>query len=663
MYYLDNKCVYLVLDCKCELESTGQTYSTNNSFCEKVNYKNFDSIYWINSSVPNDFIEGAFSSFLNDTVKNTNLSNSEENCLFIYNPDLSDEFTNKMGQLISNRILNIYGVLLIISKSEVQGIIIAVTLSNRLSKLALLNLIKKCRTLCHKNMETCSWRQDLHCNDSISDLIIYTFIGFFYKIVYNHCKSALRIAIKEKDVLIAHNINHNIIKNLLTTNKSTRTVYISNCDIPSAEYEILCQNTESIYIYNGHVTEHFFKRVSIKSSVRQVFIHNLTDISPNATIFNDYLQRCSVLFVTNNAIIGNRATSEQLALALHLLPSIKVLKLHNCQRNYNTFSQIQTIIANNFTPLQLQELDISDNYFQLTDVITISKAFQSISTLTKLFIRKNNITEKAAGNIAALISCNIQLQELDISDNYLQSTGVIIILKALQGISTLTKLFISKNGISKNAANKIAALISCNTQLQELDIGENYLQSIGVITVSKALQGIFTLTKLFINKNGITKSAASNIAAVISCNNQLQELDISDNHLQSTGIVTVSKALEGISTLTKLLISKNNITEKAASNIAAVISYNTQLHELDISNNYLLSTGITIISKALQSISKLTKLFISKNNITEKAANNIAALFSCNTQLQQLDISNNYLKSTGFTTISKALQSISSLTK
>ena len=88
-----------------------------------------------------------------------------------------------------------------------------------------------------------------------------------------------------------------------------------------------------------------------------------------------------------------------------------------------------------------------------------------MSMLKRIFISKNNITENAAGNIAALLSCNTQLQELDISDNYLQSTGVIIISKALQGISTLTKLFISKNNIMENAASNIAAVISYDTQL------------------------------------------------------------------------------------------------------------------------------------------------------------------------------------------------------
>ena len=80
--------------------------------------------------------------------------------------------------------------------------------------------------------------------------------------------------------------------------------------------------------------------------------------------------------------------------------------------------------------------------------------------------------------------------------------------------------------------------------MQELDISDNDLQTTGAITISKALQKISTLTKLYISKNKITDKAADDIAAVISCNTQFQKLNISDNDLQTTSIVTISKALQ-----------------------------------------------------------------------------------------------------------------------
>ena len=818
-YMHDCKNVYLI-DCVCD----GHIFRTKKLLAETLEVQKFVNVFLINSLVPNYFIKGVCSSLLNDSVRNKNTSNSGENNLLVFDHTLSDTFANEITTTMSDRILNFNGIMLIISKSEVQGIIKTVALSNRLSKLTLLNLIRKCRTMCHTNMQTCSWRQDLHCSGNIGDLIIYTFTELLYKITCDHCKCNLRIALREKDVVIAHNVDYSVLKNLLTTNESTTAVYISNCDIPSAEYETLCHSVKNIYIYNGRVTEQFIQMLSIDSSAKEVFIHNLIDIDQNAVICNNDLQRCSILLITKSALMGCKPTNEQLSLVLRLKPSITVLKLHNYQGNYVTINQVVTILANKLSELdltncsigeielldilyqylkttkcfitvntlsislenlsmsvlpklvtlllmlkvkylifnginhdvyknfmknfcttkstslkkiflsvtyndkkafifcnlyckqvfiilkgavlyfisydlfsgkteklveldyifhnfinhtlhknvnlfciscnvQIQELNIDGYHLQSTSAIIILKALESVSTLTKVFISKNNLTEKEAGNIAALISCNTQLQEVDISENSLQSAGVITISKALQGISTLTKLLISKNNITEKAASNIAALISCNTQLQDLDLSDNHLQSTGIITISNALQGISTLTKLLISKNNITEKAASNIAALISCNTQLQDLDLSDNHLQSTGIITISNALQGISTLKKIFIKKNNITAKASNDIATAVSCNPQLQEFDISNNDLLSEGIKTILKALQGIATLIKLNISKNNSTYIIADYLAVVISSNNQLQELNVSDTHLQETGAKTISKALQCISTLTK
>ena len=72
---------------------------------------------------------------------------------------------------------------------------------------------------------------------------------------------------------------------------------------------------------------------------------------------------------------------------------------------------------------KLQEIDISENNFLTADVRKIVEALQGINTLRKVCLRNNNITGKAADDIAAVISCNISLQEIDVSRNHLQTIG------------------------------------------------------------------------------------------------------------------------------------------------------------------------------------------------------------------------------------------------
>ena len=824
----DFKSVYL-LNCVCEWVSTGHGYGARKFIAEILKKQKFDRLHLINSSVPNYFIEGACISLFSDTahtVRDININNNNaENILFIYNPALPDEVVNEIDRLSSKII---YGVVLIISKSKVQGVINMANLSSKLSNLDILNLIANVRIMCLKQMQSCPWRQELCCNVS-RDLIIHTFIGLFYRIACGHHTCHLRIALQEKDTLLAYNVNYYALENILNANKPRRTIYLNNCHIPSDKYETLFDHATKVYIFNGHLDERIFEILSNRLSKKEIFIHSVCDIDTKAIMPNDP-QENSILFVTKNILVGWKPTTKQIMLALQLEPSINILKLHGCQGNFDISNQIVLTLAttakkwteldltncsigevecenlyrylitntclstlntlklsleeltisilpkfintilmwkvqdlifygmnhnflkyfikniwmndsvsleeiffsvtynkrkylfcnSNWTGItsapkiasiyftscnlfsrqfeniieldnifqisiinvtfnkhglqqskmfcishniQLQELDISDYDLQATDAKMISKILQKTSTLIRLNISKNNITDKAASDIAAAISFNTQLQELDISDNDFQTTGVKVISKALQGISTLTKLNISSNNITDKAAEDIAAAISCNTLLQELDISENFFQATGAKIISKPLQSVSTLRKFNISKNNITCKAAEDIAAAISCNTQLQELDISGNNFETTGAKIISKTLQDISTLTKLYISKNNITDKAVYDIATAISRNIQLQELDISDNKFQAIGARIISEALQGISTLKKLNICKNNITDNIAFNVEAVISSNTQLQELDISDNDFRATGVRIISEGLQRISTLTK
>ena len=360
--------------------------------------------------------------------------------------------------------------------------------------------------------------------------------------------------------------------------------------------------------------------------------------------------------------VANFRTKHAIAIIKALQTSLILEKL--CISNKISVDEVEgdisTVIYNSSL---MQEFDISKSNLQSTAGIQIVEALQTISTLTKLYINNNTITEETADDIAAVICNNTQLQEFGVGKNNLQSTDAIKIVKAFQNISTLTKLYINNNHITDLAADDIAAVIHRSTQLQEVDVSRNSFQSTGAIKIAKALQNISTLTKLYLNHNHITDLAADDIATVLSHNTKLQELDISENNFQTTGAKTITKALQSGYILRKLYISNNNITAEAADDIAAVIYRSTQLQEVDVSRNSFQSTGAIKIAQALQNISTLTKLYLNNNHITDLAADDIATVLSCNTQLQEFDISENKLQAIGVIIIAKALRSITTLKK
>ena len=318
---------------------------------------------------------------------------------------------------------------------------------------------------------------------------------------------------------------------------------------------------------------------------------------------------------------------EKIVIALERIVTLTKLNISN---NNVAANAIAVTISHN---THLQEFIISGNNLGVLSATMIARNLQKISTLTKLYIAGASIGDGAADDIATAVSCNVHLQEFDISKNYLQASSVIKLAKGLRKISMLTKLSIDNNKITNVAAFYIADVISCNSNLQELDIGSNDLQAQGATIILNSLQKISSLTTLYINNNTITEEVADDIAAVVFCN-PMQVLDISDNYLGTIGVTKVAKALQSVCTLTHLYISNNYITDEATDNIAAAISCNPYLEEFDIGKNSIQGRGAIKIVKSFQQVSTLKKLFMDHNKISDGASDYVAAVTDCNPHLK-----------------------------
>ena len=164
-------------------------------------------------------------------------------------------------------------------------------------------------------------------------------------------------------------------------------------------------------------------------------------------------------------------------------------------------------------------------------------------------ISNNNIGVEAAGDIATVRSHNLSLQELYLNGNNLKETDLISICKSLQSISTLKVLNIASNKINEEAADDISALLSHNTSINELHLFCNNLQSTGIIKIASGLQNTSSLTILNISYTSLDDEAADDITAVVSMNKHLKELYLDGNNLQAKEIVKIARALEDIRVL------------------------------------------------------------------------------------------------------------------
>ena len=462
-------------------------------FIESLKQLELSIVHLIDTSLPNHFMEAICSRLLDPS--NTALITS----LFVYNHTLADRDADEIGTAISNGRL-MHGIMLIISKSKIQGIINTKGLSNELSNLELLNLVLSIRLMSFNHIWTYPWRRNLCCSGNINDLIIHTFVNSLHKIACSNSKGQLRIALREKDTLIVHNVHYScIIKKIINIQDPLRAIYLSNCKIRSicTEFDLLFKNNAgtltTLYIYNSLVDQNCLKMLITTLSCKEIFIHSLCHIGADdlAPMQHAY-HNCSLVIVTEQFMYSYKPTTKQITLALQLEPSTNVLKVLNCQGNFDTFNQIAamlTTIVNNWTELDFTDCSIGEIECEI--LCRCFKVKKQLSTVKQLKL----CSEKLAVAIVPMlikIVLTWRVQELLFYGNK-NTIFKHFILKFKEMCSTVRKeilLFISFSShkvcfICNYKSNQISGLLELNKATTILYIVNCHLSSVQVKKFNK----------------------------------------------------------------------------------------------------------------------------------------------------------------------------------
>ena len=388
--------------------------------------------------------------------------------------------------------------------------------------------------------------------------------------------------------------------------------------------------------------------------------HNM--ITDEAVDALTHILLCNVRLKELNLSYDNLSASGIIKI-FQAMKNISNLETINFSHNMITDECVESIAAVLSRNRKLKSLDLSSNYLKYDGCIKIFNVLMNIKCLRKLNISCNQITATAVHNIA-IFSHNSKLEEIDSSNNIMQSAGTITLFKSLRCISSLKKLYINGNMITDEAADDIAVVLSKNTNLEVLDISCNYLQAAGAIKIFKAMKNVSNLETINISHNMITDEAAENIATVLSHSINLKTIDLSSNYFKPEGFVKIFDKMKNIVHLKKLFIGYNEITGfKTLDCIATFLFHNKELQELDLSNIFLQAEGIIKVFKSMKSITNLRKLYICDNIISDEAAGDIAAILSQNTKLEELDISCTNLLTTGAVKIFQGMKDTSTLTQ
>lgn len=235
----------------------------------------------------------------------------------------------------------------------------------------------------------------------------------------------------------------------------------------------------------------------------------------------------------------------------------------------------------------------------------------------------NKIVEDSIHKIQSKDCYSLNLSEAKIGDD-----GVVLITKALEKNTNITKLVLNCNNIGNTGAAAIAKMLAINTTIKILDLGYNNIGTRGLRNIFSALQSNKTLRVIVLGANSMSIASVQIVAAAIEKNYTPEALCLTDNGFGLVGTLIILKALLKNKSLKVLALSDNKIGE----------------------------TGAYLLAKILEDNHNLIGLHLYECAIGDKGGEAFAKALSINRNLKELGLGDNLIKSDVISKIFKALE-------
>ena len=450
------------------------------------------------------------------------------------------------------------------------------------------------------------------------------------------------------------------ISDIPATNKLTKSYRSSESLLPGDNgYETIDDMTNSNSnerLENTLIDDNYENLLSIDKSSTQ-FSYDQNSLIGNCELENESVDVYEDTFSTDDKAIPKHLSSkisENSPTCHYQSPSLTNVSI--------AISKITEVITCNCF---LEYLDISDCNLSDLQTATIALALSKISTLKHLNVSNNKISsDDTAHKISSVITNNLSLKSINLGNCYLQEGGIVIIAEALANITSLLCIDMSRNSITDNSIQSMAAAVRENLLLEKLNLGRCFQYTAdmsftrgkkGVEYILMPLTILTCLKYLDLHSSYISEVASELLPVVIASNKSLSHLDLTDCKLPHMKLIAIAKKLQSTCTLKFLSLSSNVIVNEAAYEIAVAISNNFVLQHLALSDCELEERGFIDIAESLLNISSMKYLDLSNNYITDKAAETLASSIANNMKLTYLDLSFCIWQDVGFVRIQEVI--------
>lgn len=308
----------------------------------------------------------------------------------------------------------------------------------------------------------------------------------------------------------------------------------------------------------------------------------------------------------------------------------------------------------------------NDDYRKLVDFLRTPKI--GSAHLATINLSNNNIDDSKAKLLSDMLANNVFINELDLSHNQLENTGVKELISALiskeniQALETkspsecyvikeilrhnnnrysLTKLDLSSNNFDFSGAQLLGTGLGKLDGLQHLTLSKNNIGDAGLSDIAEGLKDNYSLQALELSNIQCSIKGIQKLAETIRDKESLIALDLSENHIGLDGIRVLSEAVEHKKAIQKLNLAGNNCVPNLRFDILAKLAKISNLKVLNFANNLIGDNGLTILVDALKTHVSITYLDLSGNSISN--ADGLFSLLKHYKILTHLILSNNQI--------------------
>ena len=426
-----------------------------------------------------------------------------------------------------------------------------------------------------------------------------------------------------------------ILKALKATSK-LKTLGIDNNNIPEKHFDEIasvicnCHDLHTLYLEGNELQNYGVSIVQALCKTKMLSTVDLSSTDMNEALLNLLADAIiSSASLQDLQLFNNNLRTEEvinLSQVLSKLTTINELDLRSNQITDKAACAIGSVMLNN----DICKLYLSNNDLR-AGLLTIMMHLKDSLFIKSLYLGHNSIPDNVCVKLANLIG-SIPLNELDLSFTCLKLSGRFM-AQALCKINTLTSLNLNNCYMTDAVSTDLSFAILNNPSLKLLYLAYNYLKTSGVMSVCKALNSLSALKELNIQRNVATEMAAEEIASALLSNSNIKKIILGGNKLNS---IPIMKALQTVSSIVYLHFNYMELTEIVATDLALAIHSNPLLGRLYIACNVLHNSLIKVVTACKESSKNLKTLDIRCNCVDSFAVADLTSVSGSISTLEAL---------------------------